>query len=259
VGKHKKPSVEELHLLLWAANCADQKRADAISAETCVALGQNPPEKPPATLAMEKNFAKNLTLLVAQRLWRNRRSVPMISRRDVRKMGADIIEQIIASDADLRSLDAEDKALLRSTFKAVVGNLTDVAAASLPGGKNAYTAAWKWVRTAMRMTEEFGVTPDQLMGTEQLRDELTRRAYTRKRFVAERMRLGKAIMDADKLIGAISGPILRMAGEDKELRALMETQIEKELKPKIKIAVEKVQEILSQKITEETERIYGKE
>lgn len=138
--------------------------------------------------------------------------------------------------------------------KVMFKNVFEIVHAMVPPRKNLYEEYWRWVTTVLDIASKRGILPTELLALEGSTDEITRRMFTKKQFVALSKRAVNKFMDADVLKKMIVQPTLDMvaaeAGEEER------RELEAELMPQLRENVEKTRVVVNAFLGEKVERIY---
>lgn len=94
---------------------------------------------------------------------------------------------------------------------------------------------------------------------EEMTDEITRRMFTKKQFVALSKKAVNKFVDADVLKKIIFQPMLDIVATeaDEEERRELEQELEAKLMPQLRKTVEKTKVVINTFLGEEVERIYA--
>lgn len=252
--KHALTATELKSLLMVRFN-SEQSKQTKLQARLQRELGNEVQEKKPEVIAIENKFADWISDMLARRLKQNRRTTPLLSSRDFVRFVPSMINEIAKVEND--ELEAEDRKMLEKFMKAMFGKIFEMVHAMVPPRKNPYEEYWRWVTTVLDLASERGILPTELLALESATDEITRRMFTKKQFVAISRRGVNKFVDADVLKKMFVQPMLDMvAGADEEERRELEQEIEAEVMPKLRELVEKSKVFLNNWIGEEVERIY---
>ena len=255
----KKPTltVAELKSLLLAHFNAERSKQVKLDARLQQELGNKGEEKKPEASAIENKFADWISDILARRLKRNRRTTPLLSSRDFVKFVPSIINEI--AKVEDGELEAEERKMFEKFMKAMFENILEMVHAMVPPRKNPYEEYWRWATTVLDLATERGILPTELLALENATDEITRRMFTEKQFVALSKKAVNKFMDADVLKKIIVQPMLDMIGTeaDEEERRELEQELETELMPQLREIVEKSKMVINSWLGEEVERIYA--
>lgn len=248
-------TVAELKSLLLARFNAKQSKQTKLRTRLQQELGSEVQEKKPEVIAIENKFADWISDVLARRLKRNRRTTPLLSSRDFVKFVPSIINEIAKTEGEL---EAEERKMFEKFIKAMFENIFEMVHEMVPPRKNPYEEYWRWATTVLDLAAERGILPTELLALENATDEIARRMFTKKQFVALSKKAVNKFMDTDVFKKIILEPILEMAAEgDEEKRRELEQEVEAELMPRLRETVEKSKVVINAWLGEEVERIYA--
>ncbi|MBI2035201.1 MAG: hypothetical protein HYT12_00775 [Candidatus Liptonbacteria bacterium] len=249
-------AVAELKSLLLARFNAGQSKQAKLQARLQQELGNEVQEEKPEAIAIKNKFADWISDVLARRLKQNRRTTPLLSSRDFVKFVPSMIDEIAKIEGG--ELEAEERKMFEKFMKAMFENIFEMVHAMVPPRKNPYEEYWRWTTTVLDLAAERGILPTELLALENATDEITRRMFTKKQFVALSKKAVNKLMDADMLKKIIVQPMLDMVaeGDEKERREL-EQELETELMPQLRETVEKSKVVINAWLGEEVERIYA--
>ena len=255
--KKQSLTVVELKSLLLARFNAEQGKQVKLQARLQQELGNEVQEEKPEVVAIKNKFADWISDVLARRLKQNRRTTPLLSSRDFVKFVPSTINEIAKIEGD--ELEVEERKMFEKFMKSMFENIFEMVHAMVPPRKNPYEEYWRWVTTVLNLAAERGILPTELLALEGATDEITRRMFTKKQFVALSKWAVNKFMDADVLKKNIVQPMLDMvaADADEEERRELEQEIEAEAMPQLRETVEKSRVVINAWLGEEVERIYA--
>lgn len=255
--KNQPLTVVELKSLLLARFNAEQGKMAGLQVRLQQELGNVAQTMEPELIAFNNKLAEQIYDLIARRLKRNRRTTPLISSRDFVRLVPFMIDEITKIEDG--ELGAEDRKKFEKYVKAVSENALEMVYAMVPPRKNLYEEYWRWVTTVLDLAAERGILPTELLALENAIDDITRRMFTKKQFVALSSRLVNKFWDADVFKKSIIQPMLEclVPGADEEERREQEQELETELMPQLRKIVEKTRVVIKAWIGEEAKRIYA--
>lgn len=250
-------TVAELKSLLLARFNADQSKQVKLQARLQQELGNEIQEEKPEVIAIKNKFADWISDVLARRLKQNRRTTSLLSSRDFVRFVPLMINEIAKAEGD--ELEADERKMFEKFMKAMFENIFEMVHAMVPPRKNPYEEYWRWATTVLNLAAERGILPTELLALEGATDEITRRMFTKKQFVALSKRAVNKFMDADVLKKMIVQPMLDMvaAEADEEERREIEQELETELMPQLRETVEKTKVVINTFLGEEVKRIYA--
>ena len=249
-------TVTELKSLILARFNADKSKQVKLQVRLQQEFGNEVEEKKPEDIAIENKFADLTSGVLARRLKRNRRATPLLSSRDFVRFVLPMISEIEKKEGN--QLEVEERKMLEKLVKTMFENLSEIMYTMIPPRKNIYEEYWRWVTTVLDLAAERGVLPIELLTLEEATDEITRRMFTKRQFIALCKRTLNKFMDADVLKKSIIQPILDMVAEgDEEERRELEKEIEVEIMPQLRENVEKSKAVINTFFGEEAKRIYA--
>lgn len=262
--KIPKISVEELRELLLAEYKIGQSIAQKLQERIQRRSDQPMPvqaEDPRSAIVKDKIIG-SLYEMTARRLKRNRREVPLFSKRDIVKL----IPQIIGSIEQMsgEKFGTRESVKLKSLFKTILCNLFDIASdgSFLPGGvayvagkTDQYEAYWRRIRTILALARERNIKPVECL-TDQ--DEITRRLYSKEEYNALFQKVMSKSFDPEILKKAFFQPIIGMFADSPEELKKIERDFEAELMPQIAGYVKAAKQEVDSFISEAIARIYDR-
>lgn len=249
-------TVAELKSLLLARFHTEQSKQVKLQARIQQELGNEVQEENPEVTAINNKFGDWISDVLAHRLQQNRRTTPLLSSRDFVRFIPLMINEIAKTKGD--ELEAEERKMFEKFMKAMFENIFEMVHAMVPSRKNPYEEYWRWATTVLDLATERGILPTELLALEGATDEITRRMFTKKQFVALSKKVVNKSMDADVLKKIIIQPMLDTFPEgDEEERRELEQELEAEFMPQLRETVEKSKVVCNAWINEEVERIYA--
>ncbi len=209
--------------------------------------------------AIEREFANWTSSLFARRLKRNRRATPLISPRDFAQFIPQLRETLERTDPKGK-LDPEERKLfdrfMAGMYKSIVEETVN---SGIRAGKNPYDVQWRWINVVLELAAERGVPPVELLAQEETSDEITRRLFTKRQFIAQTKKAMNFMLDANLLKRILVQPLLdAFAPCHNEERRLIKQALEKELMPHIRDTMKKAKAFLKTEIDKDAARIYAK-
>lgn len=257
--KKKTLTVAELKSLLLARFNAGQSKQMKLQARLQWELGNDVQEEKPEVIAIKNKFADWISGVLARRLKQNRRTTSLLSSRDFVQFVKSIPSMISEiAMAEGNKLKAGERKMFEKFMKAMFENIFEMVHAMVPPRKNPYKEHWRWVTTVLDLAAERDILPTKLLALEGATDEITRRMFTKKQFVALSKRFMNKFMDAAVMKKVIFQPILDMvaAEADEEEWRKLEQEIEAEVMPQLREIAKKTKVVIDTFLDEEIERIY---
>lgn len=250
-------TVVELKSLLLARFNAEQGKQAKLQVRLQQELGNEVQAEKPEAIAIKNKLADWISDVLARRLKQNRRTTPLLSSRDFVRFVPSMIDEIAKVEGD--ELEVEDRKMFEKFMKAMFENIFEMVHAMVPPRKNPYEEYWRWATTVLDLAAERGILPTELLALENATDEITRRMFTKKQFVALSKRAVNKFMDADVLKKIVIQPMLdTLVSElDDDERREMEQELEAEVMPQLRETVEKTKVVINAWLGEEVERIYA--
>ncbi|TRZ81668.1 hypothetical protein D4R86_02340 [bacterium] len=250
-------TVAELKSLLLARFNVEQSKQAKLQVRLYQALGNEVQEEKPEVIAIKNKFADQISDVLARRLKQNRRTTPLLSYRDFVRFVPSIINEIVKAEGD--ELETEERKMFEKLTKAMLKNILEMVYAMVPSRKNPYEEYWRWVTTVLNLATERGILPTKLLTLEEMTDEITRRIFTKKQFIALSKKAVKKFVDIDVLKKIFVQPMLDMIATDgdEEDRRELEQELETKLMPQLRENVEKSKVVINVWLSEEVERIYA--
>lgn len=255
--RKKTLTVAELKSLLIARFNAEQSKQAKLQARLQQELGNEVQEEKPEAIAIKNKFADWISDVLARRLKQNRRTTPLLAPRDFVRFVPSMINEIAKAEGD--ELEAKERKMFEKFMKTMFENIFEMVHSMVPPRKNPYEEYWRWATTVLDLAAERGILPTELLALENATDEITRRMFTKKQFVALSKKALNKFMDADVLKKIIVQPMLDMIATDggEEDRRELEQELETELMPQLRETVEKSKVVINVWLGEEVERIYA--
>jgi hypothetical protein len=247
----------ELKSLLLARFSAEQNKQAKLQARLQQELGNEVREENPEVIAIKNKLADWISDTLARRLKRNRRTTPLLSYRDFIRFVPSMIDEIAKTEDN--ELEVEERKMCEKFMKAMFKNIFEMVHAMVPPRKNPYEEYWRWATTVLDLAAERGILPTELLALENATDEITRRMFTKKQFIALSKRAMNKFVDADVLKKIVVQPMLDMlaAELDDDERREMEQKLEAEVMPQLRETVEKTKVVINTWLGEEVKRIYA--
>lgn len=261
--KKRTLTMVELKSLLFARFNAEQSKQAKLQARLQLELHNEVQEEKPEAIAIKNKLTDWISDILARRLKRNRRTTPLLSSRDFIRFVPLVINEIAKAEGD--ELEAEERKMFEKFIKAISENIFEmVVHAMVPPCNNPYEEYWRWVTTVLNLAAERGILPTKLLALEEATDEITRRMFTKKQFVVLSKKAMNKLVDADVLKKFIVQTMLdmqtvrRLLSDDLEKeRRELEQELEAELMPQLREAVEKAKVVINVWLGEEVKRIYA--
>lgn len=255
MAKSKMPTVEELEAMLRASLTLSIAQQAAMQKRFAESTGTAAEEQPQNNLIVTKMFDR-IADTIARRLKRNRRTVPLVSIRDLTKLIPEILDASTQDNGNELDIEVRE-ALIKYTQTLFKNLLSSISETGLPG-EDPYEWYQRWAKTALEVAAGGGISPAELVATESGSDEITRRMYTRKQYVARCRRSMKKIVSIPGLKKILLDPLLSLLIEkDSEDYRETKRDLETEATPKIAELVEKYKQVFDIWIDETATRIYG--
>lgn len=248
-------TVAEWKSLLLARFNVEQTEQAKLLVRLQQEFGEKVEEENPKAAAINNKLANWISAMLARRLTQNRRSTPLISSRDFVRFIPSMMSEISKTEGG--ELEAGEHKMFEKFLKLMFENIFEMVHTMVPPRKNPYEEYWRWATTVLDLAAERGVLPTELLALEGATDEITRRMFTKKQFVALSKRAVNKFVDADVLKKIVVQPMLDMiARGDEEERRELEKELEAELMPQLRERVEKTKVVINTWLGEKAECIY---
>lgn len=170
-------------------------------------------------------------VIAAGRMYKNDRSVPLVSKRELDDLVPVLIRADIFESSVFRGLDAESKSDACAGMLAFLNPIFDAIAkeAAMP---TAYDDEWKKIHVLREICKERNCSPEELIATPGIRDEIIRHSYADADAYRREMRKTvDAIGSLDELRETLYRQLaMKMNKEEgalrSELRALVEAEVD---------------------------------
>ncbi len=172
-------TVAELKSLIFARFSAEQRKLDKLGTRIRQQLGIEIQGEKPEDAVIDNKLMDWLSDLFAHRLKQNMCTTPLLSSQDYVPFVSLLIE-IYGGD----ELDGRERKRLEKFAKTMFENIVKKARAMMPSDKNLYEEYWRWVTTVLDLAAERGISPTELLALENATDEIMRRMFTKKEFIA---------------------------------------------------------------------------
>ena len=254
--KKQSLTTAKLKSLLLARFSMEQSRHARLSARLKQELGNELREEKPGVVALKNKLADWISDVLARRLQQSGRTTSLLSSRDFAKFASLMVNEIEKDEGD--ELAGEERKTLEKFMRAVFENVFEMVHAMVPPRENLYEEYWRWVTTVLDLAAERGILTSEFLALGIATDEITRRMFTKKQFVALSKRAVRKSMDSEVLKRTILQPMLDMVAEgNEEVRLGLEQELEAEIMPQLRETVEKSKVVFNAWLGEEAERIYA--
>ncbi len=249
-------SVDAIKELLAAHLKMVESRGTRFNDRIRAKLGMLPKKKERGEAAFTAGVTEMIVDTMAKRLKRNRRSVPILSAKDFERMVPWMIDQVNAAK-DESGMDPEDRAYVTKLMKAALtGLFKEVYARAI--SENSYDEYWRWIVSVLALAREWNVPAVVVTASRTGCDEVTRRTYTRKQFVANSKRAINRQMKPSRIESSVIAPMLDVATDgDAFVRQEFGHALRTELKPMLRETLCKSNQLTAEWLAEEADRIYG--
>lgn len=250
-------SVTELRSLIRARFKADQERQEELRRRINKELGNETQAEKPEEIAIADMFANRMCDVLARRLKQNQHTTPLLSSRDFTNLVPLIINE--ATKVEGNELEAKDRKMYEQFINSLLENIIEMMHAMVPPRKNPYEEYWRWTTTVLDLAAERNILPTELLALEDANDEIMRRLFTKRQFIALSKQRVSKFVNADVLKKLIFQPILDIlsAESDEEELHEIEQALETELMPQLREMTEKTKMVVNAWRREEIERIYA--
>ena len=247
-------TIKELKSLLKARSKFEAVVKTGLEKRIQEALGISAKDKEPGSVVLEEKLYEMMDDLIARRLKANRRSVPLISHRDLRRMNKILLDGMASSDPDFGS---EDRRVLEMLMNTVSENILKEVA-RFADSKDIYEKYWQWIDAVLQLASERGVALTEVFLVDGVYDELTRRVYTKREFRSSLTKNVNMFLSVKTFKRMIFQPIIEIFAEgDKEELREMKQEFERKIIPKIKENIAKIKPIIKVYANEEVARIWS--
>lgn len=260
--RRKRLSVSEIKALLNARTKVEMAGSEAFKERLAKAGIEtaSQAEKDPQAEELQNRVLDHLTKIIARRLYRRDKTSSLLSKRDLTKISDDLSSELVKAhhSDEPPELQEQTKTLYSNLFKNLLGGIRRITY----NKENAYAEYWRWINMVYRVAKERSVSALDLLVLQDGRDEVTRRLYSRKQFVAFSKRVLKPFLDIKFLRRTVIEPLFNhlvasekdlTKEEEKELR----TALENEFIPKIEEGLIKIRQVADEYVHDQVIRIYG--
>ncbi len=252
-------SVDAIKTLLIAHLRMVEERGNRLNNQIRAKLGSPRSEKEKNDEAFTAEFGERVSGIMAKRLKRNRRSVPILSARDFTNMIPWMLEQTKDSvGADLGPIDPEDLAIAKKLMKAGLQGMFEQVYAPMISTADPYGEYWRWIVVTIDLAREWNMPAIQIVSSQMGSDEVTRRMYSRTQFVAYCKRAMAGCLKPGNLESVIIEPMLEIVGDiNPKHREELRREMRAELMPKLRETIKTGRKRALEWIAQETARVYG--
>jgi len=257
----KKPSLTEAEIkaLITTYFETTQSRQERLNERIKRALGQGKETKADKqeTLMVHARLMDMIIGVIARRLKRNRRTVPLLAVRDFDKLVPSMVQDLTRNEE--LTLNPEMQKMAEDLVKGMLKSVFEMMETSLPPRKDPYMEFWRWITTVFELARECGLPPIEYVASTGAPDAITRRLMTKTQYIASTKRTMKNFMDTDAIKRLVINPLFEALGADcdEAMRREIEQDIEEKLMPEIRQHVERAKSIFETWLGEETLRIYA--
>jgi hypothetical protein len=257
VPKKQTLTVAELKSILNASFSSKQSKQVQVKSRLSQVLGTEPQDETPEIIAAKKVIKGFLSDTLARRLKRNRRTTPLFSNRDLAQLVPSVVDEIAKSKGDV--LAPEERKMIEGIILMLFQSIIKMMLPPMRPGSDPYEEYWRWIRTVLALSAERGVTPAELFALVDPNDEITRRMFTKKQFVALNKATTNKLLDAEALKASIIKPMLSTLGQefDDDERREIERTLEDEIMPELRDTLKRARVVVKCILDEEVKRIYG--
>jgi hypothetical protein len=200
-------------------------------------------ENSPVAIAIDDAVNGYVSKLMARRLKRNDRSVPLLVSADLDGAKKSVLAAIEAVNGPLQTKDREEYTrLLETTAGLYVKGIFQM----VPSDQNPYDVIWRWIAIVENMCAEHS-DMSLLAIVEVGNDEIVRRMYPKEVYVFLLLKMLEVISNVEAMLH-----VLLDTKEDSQLAKQLEA-----LMPMIRQQVANAKQIAIGWIMEEADRIYG--
>lgn len=254
----KKQTLTEMELksLLLARLKAQQAQQVKLQIRLNKALGSETPEEKPEITAIKNILMERMSDLLARRLKQDRRTTPLVSSRDFVQFVPYIIDEITKIEG--KKFESAELKMLEEFVTPMTKNICRAIRLAISPRRNPYEEYWRWITTVLKLAAERNILPTELLAQEESADEINRRMFSKRQFIADSKRTTRKFLNADMLKSIILQPMMDVLGKEasEEERREFEQELEMELMPQLRDLVEKNKVAIESLLTEEVERIY---
>lgn len=220
-------------------------------------LGEKPKKDEPQDSAIKDLLLDKTAELFARRLKLNDQSIPLLSAEDPTSLVpviADGIEEQMGSE-----FSEHDRKAFQKLAEGLIQHHLEAVQVMIPISSDPYKEHGRWIATVLDLAQERDVSAIELMTFEDVHDEISRRTFTKEELSTTLHERLKRIMDSDRLLAVIPGPMIdaMAAVFDDEERLEMKREFMEQYGPKFKAIMERYIGVAHRWIEEEVERIYS--
>lgn len=229
---------------------AQQRSSDRMKEKTGLTVRESPEDA-----AIRALFQDKFASLSASRLLGQRIEGPLFSVEDL----ADTIPSAIRilEQSKGEELNDEERAFIERMVKASLNSMIKAVSAMTPADRQPYDEQWRMINAIVDLAVERGISPEELLSSDQGSDELVRRTYTKKEYFDLFSSAIDIFFNAETLKMIYIDSLLDSLGCEGEDRREMEEEIAADILPEIQKAAEQGKAAYAACIKEEIERIFG--
>ncbi|MEX0713643.1 MAG: hypothetical protein WD278_14985 [Pirellulales bacterium] len=252
-------SVQELRYLIGLHFDFVRATQRRLQKQISKALGEPASENDESSALMARlcEFAADV---IARRLKRNRRTVPLFAAKDMARFIPTMLDLLQRQQG--KRLRADERRQLQCRLKALIaeyGQLGLLGNQAEAGAGSSYEQCWKWVGVVQEVAAERRISPEKAVATPGARDEITRRLSSKRQYTAA---MRKKISSIEGRMKAYFNQLVQFAQVDEaDKEAAVEVadvyrDFQRELQHQFKRASEAVKRVATRWLEEEVTRIY---
>lgn len=204
--------------------------------------------------SINDKFVEYISNIIARRLIRNRYTTPLLSPRDSNGFFRLIIH--LFSEIEAHKFEPYELKMLKKTVEFEFEVASDVVHIIVRPNRSSYKEYWRFIEIVLELATERNIPPTTLLTLEDATDQITRRMFTRKQFIAAEKRVVNKFTDINVvrklLVLPLADIMVEMGREHHEL----ERDIEKELIPLLRKSSKESRATFNTWLNGEVERIY---
>ncbi len=230
----------------------ENRKGHELKRDAYVSLGQPEPVVDPKDVVLEETLTDWMTTLMTRRLIEDDHNVALISDRDYPQLLPHLEEYALQDDA----LSEDEKRSFAIAMKSVFGTILELMNENLLE-RDPYDHFHRLVETILDLAKEYDVSPEDLLTTEHIKDEICRRSYSRAELLKKLALREQRIASPDRFMKNIMDPILgSLDGGDDEDRDAFVSMTRAQIEPQIRDMCERLAPFMKTRNQADFERVF---
>lgn len=251
-------SVKEIKNILIAHILSDENRRAILQQTIHSAMGTPAKEKTPADLLAEDKIRKIIASIMARRLKKFDKNVSILSKKDLKSLLNCLLDQMEVTSGD--QMDSDTRSIVGKVVTPVIESFIEMANSVMVVYQDPYKYYNKYFEVLLEFASEEGVSPVNLLSSDEIVDKITKRMYTKKQYIDLSNATLNQFFDYEVTLKKIVLPLVDTIAKERdldkdelqELNQLFETN----LKPKLKTQMFVAKTICKEYFEKETARLY---